>query len=136
MAVQIDQKLCVGCGACAEACSGGAIYFASRHAVIDETLCTQCQACIDICQNGAIIAISETAQSMPVVAKPIAKTRIIPSSPHASASETPPCTRSPAPFAGAALAFLGREVAPRMVNMRTRYHGGSAHHIGNRKGRR
>jgi NAD-dependent dihydropyrimidine dehydrogenase PreA subunit len=117
MAVKIDPALCAGCGVCAEACLNGAIYLLDRRAEVDEALCTQCLACIDACPNGAITAISEPAPSMSIIDQPAAETKIIPASPSALEPETPAPLRGLAPLAGAALAFLGREVAPRLVDM-------------------
>lgn len=117
MAMQVDQELCAGCGVCADTCSNGAIYLIDHRAVIDEALCTQCRACIDACSNGAITAIYEPAQRAPIAARPVAETQIIPAPNPTVLTETAAPVHGLAPLAGAALAFLGREVAPRLVDV-------------------
>ncbi len=117
MAIRVDQALCAGCGVCAETCSNCAIYLVDHRAVIDEALCTQCQACVDACPNGAITAIYEPAQRAPIAARPVAETQIIPAPNPTVLPETAAPARGLAPLAGAALAFLGHEVAPRLVDV-------------------
>ncbi len=117
MAMQINQALCTGCGACLDTCPVGAIAIIGQHAAIDDTLCTHCHACLDACPNGAISASTAPVRSLPIVAPPVPEMRIIP----APAGPTVPSMTSPVrglmPLAGAALAFLGREVAPRLVSV-------------------
>lgn len=53
MAATVNQDLCVGCGACAEACPCGAITVDDK-AVVDADVCAGCGACADACPCGAI----------------------------------------------------------------------------------
>lgn len=53
MAVIVNQKECIGCGACEPSCPFGAIMMEDGKAVITET-CTQCGACISVCPVNAI----------------------------------------------------------------------------------
>lgn len=117
MVMQVDQELCAGCGLCMEACSVGAIYLMDRRAVIDEALCTQCEACLDACPNGAIHTLSEPVRSLPIGALPASEPQINPALTPTVLSKTAAPTRGLAPLLGAALAFLGREVAPHLVEV-------------------
>ena len=117
MIIQVDQELCNGCGVCIDACATGAIQLVTQRAVIDDILCTHCQACADACPNEAITAILIPAQSISIVTLPETDSRAVP----VQQSETLPATVIPAPrlapLADTALAFLGHEVAPRLVDI-------------------
>ena len=117
MVMQVNQVLCAGCGVCVETCSVGAIQLVENQAVIDEDLCTSCGACLEACPNGAITIIArpvpETAimtlsevESRPVLARVQDRLQVI---------ATP--ARGLLPLAGTALAYLGREAAPRLVDV-------------------
>ena len=56
MAHKIDQEKCVGCGACKENCSAGAISEADGKCVIDAATCVDCGACAGGCPTEAISA--------------------------------------------------------------------------------
>ncbi len=108
MVMQVNQALCSGCGVCVEACSNSAIQLAGRWVEINQALCTQCQDCVEACPNGAITAVSEPVQQMlSSAALPAVETEIIPAPKQTALPE----------LAGAALTFLGREVAPRLVEV-------------------
>lgn len=116
MVIAIIQELCGGCGVCMEACSVGAIQLVDQRAVIDDALCTLCEACVDACPNGAITAILEPAQLMPTLALTVTETHTNPTPTCAALSAAGPSSRGLAALAGTASAFLGREVAPRLVD--------------------
>jgi len=117
MVIHVNRELCAGCGACEKVCAVGAINIVDGKAVIDPARCTQCEACIDACPNMAI-----TAPAAPVYGAPIATPAR--AEPSTIAAMAPRKVAKPAsslydliPAAGAALAFLGREAAPRLVDV-------------------
>lgn len=117
MVMQVNQALCAGCGVCEEVCPTGAIHLVDQMAEINKALCTQCEACVDACPNGAIITILEPTQLTPTVALTATEIQTMPAPTRAALWEAEPSRRGLASLAGAALAFLGREVAPRLVDV-------------------
>ncbi len=56
MAYRIDEKECVGCGACIAVCPMGCIKLNDNgKAEIDETICISCGSCKATCQFDAPI---------------------------------------------------------------------------------
>jgi NAD-dependent dihydropyrimidine dehydrogenase PreA subunit len=117
MITRVNQELCTGCGTCVDSCPVEAIRLVDQQAVIDDALCTQCEACIDACPNGAITALSIPARSSPILAPPAAETRMIPVPAQSARPEIAAPAHGLAPLAGAALTFLGSEVAPRLADV-------------------
>jgi len=119
MIMQVNQELCSGCGVCVEACSVEAVHLVDHRAVIDNELCTVCKACLYTCPNGAITALTEPVYTTPAMALPAPESRII----RVPTQSKLPQTTAPAhgliPLAGAALAFIGGEVVPRLLDLLT-----------------
>ncbi len=119
MRVRVNPDLCTGCGMCVDTCSAGAIYLVNSRAEIDKTLCTACEACVEACPNGAIHASVMQQPGVLLAPMPAAKSQPMP----APIQVTSPQTITPArgsglaSLAGAALAFLGREVMPRLADV-------------------
>ena len=117
MAMQVDQEFCAGCGACVDVCSVGAIQLVDWRGVIDENLCTGCEACIEACPNEAITMRSIQEPVVSIVRHPVAGIQPVPARDQTALPEASQPERSLATMAGAALAFLGREAAPRLVDV-------------------
>ncbi|TFF91156.1 4Fe-4S dicluster domain-containing protein [Candidatus Thorarchaeota archaeon] len=54
---RVDPNICVGCGACVEACPYRAITVRNRKAHINHEGCLGCGACMHVCPQGAIRAV-------------------------------------------------------------------------------
>ncbi len=50
----VDEKKCIGCGACASICPVKAIKLVNSKAVIDPKKCIKCGSCAQFCPVGAI----------------------------------------------------------------------------------
>lgn len=65
----IDPDLCVGCGACAEACPRNCIYEMDEgYYFIADDLCDSCGACIDVCPVEAISMGSKSVSNSEEIA--------------------------------------------------------------------
>jgi NAD-dependent dihydropyrimidine dehydrogenase PreA subunit len=99
--VLIDIVRCTGCGACIGVCPVGAITLNDK-ARVDQEVCTGCGVCLDACPEGAIQPLVE-GELVPAPERPVAPPRR-------------PATGLSA-FLGTALAFVGREVVPRVADV-------------------
>ena len=110
--IYVDPDRCTGCGTCEEHCPSGAISLAQGVATIDPSKCTQCETCFDVCPNGAIMAVTEpVAEQAPAL-------RVRPTTQITRAESRPasaPSWSKAMPAIGGVLAFLGREIAPRIA---------------------
>lgn len=52
--MQVNQEICVGCGACVNLCPRLAIRFIDGHSYIDQQSCIECGTCRDACGVDAI----------------------------------------------------------------------------------
>jgi NAD-dependent dihydropyrimidine dehydrogenase PreA subunit len=115
--VIVDSRRCTGCGACVEVCPVGAIRLieeaAGRHAEIDQARCQQCEVCVEACPERAIR--SER--------KPVVEGEIVRAKPETMPARLQPRQVRPVRWLpkamiwlGPALAFVGREVVPRLAD--------------------
>ena len=114
----VDATRCTSCGGCLQVCSSNAIRLVDDKARIDAALCNDCRACVEVSPSETIIAAlpatvpaaRTTRAPLPIRSAQILLTPI---------GETKALTaraRVIAPAVGAALTFLGREVAPRVAS--------------------
>ncbi len=108
--IRIDETRCDGCGLCVEACPTGAIRLVEGVARVDPNRCRGCEVCLEACPRGAITSVQEPAE----VLKPV-PVRTPSPVPARSAPLTTRSTGRLLPWLGAALAFVGREVIPRVA---------------------
>lgn len=120
--ITIDIERCTGCGACLEACPTGALYLVDGKAAVDNALCRECEACLQACPSEAITLTLEP------VASPLPKAdhqmdRRLAQRPEPEViqvrTETAPVPLRTGilPAVGAALAWAGREIVPRAVDL-------------------
>lgn len=111
--VYVDIEKCAGCGVCAEACSVGAISLVGGTAKVDQEKCTDCEACVEVCPNRAMLAVRELVEERVVVPSVRPSPEVIQLKPQPA----PVSLRTRAvPAVGAALSFLGRNVAPPLAD--------------------
>lgn len=115
--IYIDGEKCAGCGVCEDVCPVEAIRVSDGVARIDQNRCTDelCEACVEACPNQAILVVIEPTEKV----TPLRKKSLLQSTSEVALAEphrTPAPSRTRVmPAVGATLAFLGREVAPRLA---------------------
>ena len=62
--IKVDEERCIGCGACIDACSFGAISMVSGKARIDQENCRSCMICARYCGEGAIISVKKSEKNI------------------------------------------------------------------------
>jgi len=106
--MQVDLEKCTGCGDCLDTCSNGAISLLAEKARIDLDICQECGACAPACPVGAISWAEMPVAVVTALDAPIVKREPTP-------FELAP-SRKLAPWAETALAFMGREIVPRITD--------------------
>jgi ferredoxin len=112
--IYIDGEKCAGCGVCEDVCPVEAIRVSDGVARIDQNRCTDelCEACVEACPNKAILVVIEPTEEKAISFHEQPAPEVAPAGPPRS----PTLLRAKViPVVGTALAFLGREVAPRLA---------------------
>jgi ferredoxin len=104
--IYIDGEKCAGCGVCEDVCPVEAVRVSDGVARIDQDRCNECEACVEACPNEAILMVIEPAEEKAISLREQPAPEVALAEPHRS---------KVIPVVGAALAFLGREVAPRLA---------------------
>ncbi len=137
--VYVDEKHCLGCGLCVDACPFGAIRVENGIARVEQSLCSGCGECVASCPEGALIekqvpAVVGASADATAVARsegmshPDAPIRHVPREEHRRGELAAHIGSTAVPWVGAALAFVGREIVPHVVQHLTdryRYGAGS-----------
>ena len=122
IAINIEQ--CDGCGLCVDVCAAGAIYLVAGKAVVDDALCkdsrekmaTTTAACVAACPAEAI-ALRELARAPEGGMPPVPAVRPEPEVVSVRAVPAPLSVRTRVlPVVGAAVAWAGREIVPRLAD--------------------
>jgi NAD-dependent dihydropyrimidine dehydrogenase PreA subunit len=113
--IYIDDERCTGCGACVKVCPTGTIRLtegeSGSHAQIDEGRCQECEACVEACPEEAIMSELE-----PTIEGELVQVRAAPVPVEPQPREVRPVSVPQAlAWLGAALAFAGREIVPRVA---------------------
>jgi Fe-S-cluster-containing hydrogenase component 2 len=112
--IYVDNEKCSGCGICEDVCPVEAIRVSDGVARIDQDRCNECEACVEACPNEAILVVIEPAEEKAISLREQPAPEVALAEPHRPPA---PLRSKVVPVVGAALAFLGREVAPRLATV-------------------
>jgi Fe-S-cluster-containing hydrogenase component 2 len=120
----VDIEKCTGCGTCTQACPVAAISLVGGTAQVDQEKCTDhvlslskgCQVCVEVCPNGAMLAVREPVEERVAVPSTRPATEVIRIQPQPVPVSLRTRALPAVSEAAAALAYLGRNVAPRLAD--------------------
>jgi ferredoxin len=115
--ILIDLETCRGCGVCVEACPAGAIYLVSGQPTVNQEDCTACGACAEACPHGAIALVgAQEPRTVEHAGVPAPRREPVVIQVKAPGMPVPWRSRI-LPAVGAALAWAGREIVPRLPDL-------------------
>jgi ferredoxin len=109
--IYVDGEKCAGCGVCEDVCPVEAVRVSDGVAHIDQDRCNECEACLEACPNEAILVVIEPVEEKAISLREQPVSEVALAEPH----RTPAPLSEVVPVVASALAFLGREVAPRLA---------------------
>lgn len=118
--IVVDITKCAGCGVCEQSCPTGAIRVVGDRATVNPSLCNDCGVCVEACPAGALSLAAEPVAAKPVVtmtpetAEETRATEVIRARPVPALASR---SSEVLPLVGAALAFVGRSLAPRLLSL-------------------
>jgi NAD-dependent dihydropyrimidine dehydrogenase PreA subunit len=117
--IQIDERLCDGCGSCVDVCPVDAISLKDQRATVAAELCTECGACVSVCLQGAILLVDVVEPAAPAsrLATPAAAPVQVAPPVTVSSAAVPHRASALWPLLGSALAWAGRGVVPRLADL-------------------
>lgn len=72
---QVDDALCVGCGACVEMCPFDAMSLQDGYAAVDDEGCMGCGVCIAQCAEDALALVRDTGKGEPLDVRELIRQR-------------------------------------------------------------
>jgi ferredoxin len=98
-------------------CPVEAIHLLDQRAVIDNALCTACEACFEACPNDAITLAPILEPKVSIMTLPAGESHPVIFSDQAALPVPAATSLGLVQIAGAALAFIGREAAPSLIDV-------------------
>jgi ferredoxin len=122
--IAINTERCDGCGVCVDVCAAGAIYLVGGKAAVDDALCrdfrekmaTGTAACVAACPAEAL-TLTEWSQMPQRVMTGVPARQPQPEAVVVRSGPMPVSLRAKVlPVVGAAMAWAGREIVPRLAD--------------------
>lgn len=113
--IQIDERLCTGCGICLDTCPREAISLQNGVATLTIERCNDCGNCVDVCPRGAILLVETIQSTTEMVKQPTSRTSVATIRPPNSLAT--PRTVSLWPLMGSLLRWASMELAPRLADV-------------------